>query len=98
MAYYPTLKEMPLPLGIEKIKLKKKFKKQKLQKLVSFCVFVLVAPKRIARKMVITSNFVSQNTFIIFQRLQPETNQTKDSKNHKKQKKLHHFEQKNYQK
>ena len=39
-------------------------KLEKLQKLVSFCVFVV--PKHIAHKMVITSNFGSQNAFINF--------------------------------
>ena len=41
----------------------KKFKnlEKKLQKLVSFCVFVFVVPKHIAHEMVVTGHFVSQN-------------------------------------
>ena len=57
-----------------------------MQKLVSFCVFVFVVLKhKLSLKMVITSNFVSQKAFIIFEKLQPNTNQTKKlKKNHKK--------------
>ena len=43
-------------------------------------MFVFVVPKHIAHKMVITSYFVSQNAFIIFEKLQRKTK----TKNHKK--------------
>ena len=36
-------------------------------------MFVFVVPKHIAHKMVITSYFVSQKAFIIFQKLQRKT-------------------------
>ena len=57
-------------------KISKKLLK-KLQKLVSFCIFVFVVPKHIAHKMVITSYFVSQKAFIIFQKLQRKTKTNK---------------------
>ena len=68
MPYYETLKEIPWPLKLEKRKDWQKFSKnlKKLQKLVSFCVFVFVVPKHIAHKMVITSTFVLQKAFINF--------------------------------
>ena len=37
---------------------------KKMQKLVSFCVFVFVVQKHIAQKTVIKSNFVSQKFFV----------------------------------
>ena len=45
--------------------------------------------------MVLTSNFVKQKNFNIFQKLQPKTNQTNNSKMYKKHEKLHHFQPKN---
>ena len=71
------LKEIPWPLKLEKCKKwQKYFKKtwKKLQKLVSFCVFVFVVPKHMAHKMVITSTFVSQKSFINYLKLQPKKN------------------------
>ena len=67
MHYYQTLKEIPWPLKVEKRKKNyKNFQKtwKKLQKLVSFCVFVV--PEHIAHKLVITITFFSQKAFINF--------------------------------
>ena len=47
-------------------------------------MFVFVVPNQINHKMVITSYFVSQKAFIIFQKLKRKTNK----KNHKKHEKL----------
>ena len=62
--YYQTSKEIPWPQKLEKLKKMSKIFKKKLQKLVSFCVFVFVVPKHIAHKMAILSNFVAQKAFI----------------------------------
>ena len=53
---------------------------------------MFVVPKHIAHKMVITSTFVLQKSFINFQKFQPKTNQAKHLKNHKKHE---NFEPKN---
>ena len=53
---------------------------KKSQKLVSFCMFVFVVPKHIAHKTIITSYFVSEKAFIIFQKLQRKTNKKKFKK------------------
>ena len=71
---YQTLEQVSWHLGLKKLKKwYKNFQKilKKLQKLVSFFVFVFVVQKYIAHKMVITGSFVSQKTFIAFQKLQP---------------------------
>ena len=64
MPFYKTSKEIPWPL--KNAKNDKHFQKtwKKLQKLLSFCVFVV--PKHIAHKMDITSTFVSQKNYINF--------------------------------
>ena len=82
MSYYQTLKEILWNLKREKLKKLQKFSKNlnKLEKLLSFCVFVFVVQKYIAHKIVIKSNFVSQKAFINFLKLQPKTNQTKKLK------------------
>ena len=65
--YYQTLKKSLDPEPEKTHKMTKIFRNvKKLQKLVSFCLFVFVLPKHIAHKMVITSNFVSQKAFINF--------------------------------
>ena len=57
-------------------------------------MFVLVVLKHIAHKMANKNNFVSQKAFINFQKLQPKTNQTKNSTNHKIMENLQQFDPK----
>ena len=51
-------------------------------------MFVFVVPKHLAHKTVITSYFVLQKAFIIFQKLQHRTKTKKFTKKHEK---LQHF-------
>ena len=54
-------------------------------------MFVFVVPKHLAYKVVITSYFVSQKAFIIFQKLQRMTKTKKSQKNYKKTRKIATF-------
>ena len=56
-------------------------------------MFLIVVPKHIAHKTVITSYLVSQKAFIIFQKLQSKTIK-KTAKKSQKHEKLQHFEPK----
>ena len=81
MLYCQTTKDISWPLKVENLKMTKIFKKKlkKLQKLLSFCMFVFEVPEPIAHKKVIASHFVSQKAFIIFQKLQRKTKRKKHS-------------------
>ena len=57
---------------------------KKLQKLVSFCVFVFVVPKHIAHKMVTKVNLSRKRPSSTFKNFNLRLIKQKNSKNHKK--------------
>ena len=59
-----------------KIKKRKKNSREKLQKMVSFFMIMFSKPKFIAHKKAIASIYVSQQTFITFEKRPFKTNQT----------------------